>query len=200
MRDAIVDFNHANTDSPDVQTHVELIRAKTSMEWLFNIGEKYQDLQRKLRELLPPQLEIAGPLRERWQSQYPNATTLVEKWAQEFCIRRGMSAHASNRKSSQRVWSENAHLAFYSVLFPLLVKKVLAEEGKLKLDAYDGLRLQRLEAYLVRDPFEIDNAAAAEERWPWSEVDADMRMRCVGLILTEKFRRGQPDDLASEDD
>jgi hypothetical protein len=186
--DAIVEFNQANTDSPDVQTHLELIRAKTSMEWLLNVGDKYQDLQRELVQLLPQLEQLDGPLRVRWEEQYPNSETLITRWAQEFCVRRSMSAHATKRSSSRRVWSEEAHLAFYSVLFPLLVKKSLAGSGAFELGMHDRIRLRRLEAYLVVDPYQISEEAAEEDRWPWREIDGDIRMRTASLEIEKTLR------------
>jgi hypothetical protein len=52
-RDAIIDFNRANTDSQDVPTHTEVVMTKSAFEFLLGIGEKKDELVRPLNEVDP---------------------------------------------------------------------------------------------------------------------------------------------------
>jgi hypothetical protein len=50
------------------------------------------------------------------------------------------------------------------------------------------LLMRRLEAYLVVDPYQISAEAAEEDRWPWREVDRDIRMRTVSVEIEKTLR------------
>ena len=126
--EAIREFNRANTDSADIPVHVELVMMKSAFEQLLDIDEKARSFADALDQILPPVQTSSspppGPLRQRWLSRFDRFTRPIHSWAKEFCIRRGAAAHG-NDGGSHHVWSDHAHLAFASFLFPLLLKKRL---------------------------------------------------------------------------
>lgn len=156
--DAIVEFCSANTDSPHVPEHVELVMCKSALEWLFGINSLahalIDALTKKLADTKP--VLATGPLAAQWTTRWPASGRPLIAWAREFCALRGASAHGQSRESSSFVWQSHQHLAFLALIFPLLVKKTLADEGRMQLDPFDFERLNRLDGFLVNDPFAHD--------------------------------------------
>lgn len=153
--EAIVEFCSANTDSRDVPEHVELVMCKSALEWLFGIGSNAKALVDAIAQLLSgiEALPATGPLLDKWKARWPDETRPLHAWAKDFCAVRGTSAHGQSRERTHFVWQDHQHLAFLALLFPLLVKKVLADEGRMQLDAFDLERLRRLDSFLASDPF-----------------------------------------------
>jgi hypothetical protein len=183
--DAIVEFDRANTDSDDVPTHIEIVLAKSAFEYLFDISQNVPDFVEALRKAVPerdPQTNLSGPLAQRWKDARPKAARPLEAWAREFCDIRGGAAHGAQRNSHRFVWSEEAHLAFVSILFPLLMKQRLAHEQFLTVGERDALELAWIEDYLMHDPFAPEQPDRAVEH-PWSKVYSYN-------ILGEVMRRG----------
>lgn len=171
--EAMTEFNYANTDSPDVPVHVEIVMMKSAFEWLLNIGERADEfvvgLNRCLKGIRPVDVS-KGPLKTQWQKARPKATRPLEAWAREFCDVRGASAHGKPRAAPRFVWTVHTHLAFASLLFPLVFKNLAADDGLLKIDDYDVERLRRIDAYLLHDPFAFD-WMAEDATYPWHEID-----------------------------
>jgi len=168
--EAIVEFNLANTDSSDVPSHVEAVMCKSAFEWLLQIDSTAKSfvkaLESRLASINPA--EIEGPLVSKWSSRWQHEARLLHAWAKDFCAVRGISAHGVVK--SNFVWSNSQHLAFIAILFPLLVKKVLADDGRLTLAVGDVERLRRIEAYLAHDPFDFDWNSGRTH--PWSEISS----------------------------
>jgi hypothetical protein len=173
LLESVIEFNCANTDSPDVPDHVEVVMMKSAFEWLLEIGEQANDfvagLNRCLQDI-PPADALNGPLKAQWEKSRPKAGRPLEAWAREFCDMRGASAHGKPRVAPRFVWTPHTHLAFASLLFPLVFKKVAASAGLLKLDVYDVERLRRIDAYLLHEPFTFD-WRADNSTHPWVEMD-----------------------------
>lgn len=175
--EAMREFNSANTDSSDVPEHVEIVMVKSAFEWLLNIDQNAMTFVRALESLLPASDSEAiesGPLAEAWRTRFRNAPRPLSAWAQEFCDIRGAAAHGKDRKAPRFVWKAHTHLAFASVLFPLLVKKQLADSGNWTMSAFDAEKLRRIDSYLIHDPFTHDHLASDDSN-PWSELDMQTR-------------------------
>ncbi|HMH29063.1 MAG TPA: hypothetical protein VK580_10785 [Steroidobacteraceae bacterium] len=183
--EALREFNTANTDSPDVPEHVEIVMVKSAFEWLLHIDQNAMSFVRALESLLPAPDSAAiesGPLEEAWRTRFPNAPRPLNAWAQEFCDIRGAAAHGKDRKAPRFIWKAHTHLAFVSVLFPLLVKKQLADSGHWTMTAFDVAKLRRIDSYLMYDPFTHDRLAS-EDSNPWSELD----MQVLFAVNAHKF-------------
>lgn len=173
--EAITEFNQANTDSSDVPEHVELVMCKSAFEWLFKIKSDPKLLVNAIKNTLAaiPQMAANGPLREDWLRRYQGDTELILAWAKDFTTLRGASAHGAAQPRT--IYSGAQHLAFISMLFPLLVKKLLADEGRMTLSDMDIDVLKNLERYLVHNPFGHD--WSSEELHPWVKELSRSRMR-----------------------
>lgn len=181
--DAIRDFNRANTDSNDVSPHVELVMMKSAFESLLEIGEKRIDFERSLQRVLSdiePINGCSGPLLEKWRSRVEKERPLLA-WAHDFCDRRGSAAHGGQRGHSRFVWSEHAHLAFASILFPLLVKKIASGDGLFELSVDDVETLRRIDRYVLYDPFVPKESV--RDKHPWSKIREEILLAKIAAGL-----------------
>jgi hypothetical protein len=183
MYEAMVEFNAANTDSSDVPEHVEVVMVKSALEFLFEIGDNYRELVAALDGclggvLLDPK---EGPLRERWLERWPSSRNLLGAWAQEFCAVRWSAAHGKERGRGEFVWKERAHLAFASMLFPLLVRKVLEDRNVAPMGPLELARLKVAQSYLVVDPFH-PRAVDPQGDHAWSSLESEAVWRADTLF------------------
>jgi hypothetical protein len=188
--ESILEFNAANTDSSAVPPHVEVVMCKTALEWLLGIDEHRVSLTKELTRLFPvtDDLEVQGLFFEKWLNRWKSSDLrAISAWAHDFCAVRGSAAHGKEMPSSF-VWGEKQHLAFVSVLFPLLVKKVLSENGSYALTNEDTDHICCLEGYLQYDPFSSDSVNA-EGLHSWAEVRSMSRMKGLSKHLSEHLSR-----------
>ncbi|MCW5887655.1 MAG: hypothetical protein KIT07_05985 [Anaerolineales bacterium] len=176
LYEALVEFCSANTDSDDVPLHVELVMCKSAFEWLLGIkpeAKAFVDALRSRIVGITPCDPAKGPMLEKWEKQWQHETRPLFAWAKEFCASRGVSAHGQARKTF--VWKAHQHLAFAALLFPLLLKKVLADDRLFELSEYDIEQLRYLDHYLAHDPFDHDRLSDVTH--PWVEITSHARMR-----------------------
>jgi hypothetical protein len=186
--DAICEFNRANTDSPDVPIHVEMIMVKSAFERLFEIDQSWQAFEQALLVKVgeaATRREVPTPLTEKWSEVWPRATRPIAAWAREFCARRGAAAHGVDRAGKRFVWSEAAHLAFAAILFPLILRKGAADEGNYALTAADAERLRRVDEYVTCDPFSSLYDRVGGEPHPWNLVDDECRAAEIAARMPE---------------
>jgi hypothetical protein len=139
VREAVDEFNSANTDSDDVPVHVEVVMVKSAFEWLLGIDEKVGNFVTALDVRLSTILgapRADGPLADRWRKRWPKAQRPLEAWVRDFCAARNAAAHGSPG-ASDLVWPDHTHLAFASIFFPLALKSRLADDSLLTLDESD---------------------------------------------------------------
>ena len=178
LRESIVEFNAANTDSGSVPEHVELVMCKSAFELLFGINEQKGSFIAALKESLPDKEAVAseGPLMQTWLKTWAKSERPLIAWASEFCYVRNNAAHGDEKKKKV-VWNQRTHLAFVSILFPLLVQKTLSRRGLLPLTDEVIEHLRRVESYIVSDPFDFD--FMSEETHPWAEVFNDAKLAAI---------------------
>ena len=193
LHEAVIQFNAANTDSSDVPVHAEVVMTKSAFEWLLRIDHEAKNfIKAVLQELQPaaPPPVPSGPLTPQWLVKSPPGGVL-EAWAREFCIVRNMAAHAG-KQGPKLVWSSESHLAFASLLFPLLLKKVLADLGRYKLTGPDRLHLSVIREYLCHEPF--DGKRRALGKHPWTKIldDALLSAAIESALKRAAKRHGFP--------
>jgi len=191
--EAIVEFNRANTDSTDVPSHTEVVLTKSAFEFFFSIGNKRDEFVHSLLSAIPKPIHSpSGPLLKKWETKYPRARRPIEAWAREFCDLRGSAAHGKNRGGKRFIWSEHAHLAFASMLFPLQVKGRLVSDGFMKTAERDSLNLEFCESYLMHNPFVRTKKMSGNREHPWSKIFSEnvlgevMRRQLVKIIRESK--------------
>jgi hypothetical protein len=173
LREAIREFNSANTDSDDVPVHVEVVMVKSAFEWLLGINTGVQEFVEGLNLLLSPILAappVDGPMAERWRKRW-GAVRPLEAWARDFCDVRGAAAHGERSQAPRFVWPAHAHLAFAAIFFPLVLKKRLADESFLTLSEADAELLRHIEQLLMVDPFSGESLRRGQDNeHPWAEI------------------------------
>jgi hypothetical protein len=170
--EAIKEFNSSNTDSSIVQPHVEMVMMKSAWEALLKVDQSAASFERELLAIVGDTTEPfpPGPLAERWRSSSQRSTRLLGAWAREFCKLRGKAAHGAGG-TLPAIWSEENHLLFCALLFPLVFKKVLAPLSPELLRPKDTWKLAHIDKYLAFDPLSIDMIDTGG-RHPWSELDS----------------------------
>jgi hypothetical protein len=174
--EAINEFVSANTDSPDMPEHAEVVMTKSAYEWLLCIDENARSFTRALGSLfdgiaLRP---ASGALAVQWRSAR-NTQLLLEAWGREFCALRGVSAHGRDRQVSTFVWQSSAHLAFAALLFPVVVRRCLARDGLLERRPFDDEFMRRVEDFISVDP--VSHAALDADVHPWARLHLDVTLR-----------------------
>ena len=188
--EAIKEFNAANTDSGDVPAHVELVMTKSAFEWLLLINSKKGSFLKALEALVPTPRggKDETPVRKQWLSRWtPTGDRLLLAWASDFCALRGESAHGST--GAPVLWDAKKHMAFCAIFLPLAVKLVLAKRKLLTLSQDDLALLDRVEDFLLYDPFEStdkDQFVSA-----WSKVHTRIRM---GVIAQKLYGEEEPSE------
>jgi len=171
LAEALEEFVLANTDSTDVPVHVEVVMVKSAFEWLYSINENVEEFVRALmadvRDVLEDVDEIPEGVRNHWNGVSPKATRPLTAWAREFCNLRGAAAHGKDVRHSRFRWSPEAHLAFASYLFPMLVGHKLRRSDELPYDAYDQARIRFIERLLAPEIL----ARGKGSDHPWSEFE-----------------------------
>lgn len=121
--------------------------------------------------LNPPPTD--GSMADRWRKRWPKASRPLVAWAQDFCDIRGAAAHGSKSTAERFVWTAGRHLAFTSILFPLIFKKRLVDHGAMTFESGDLEQLQGIEELLMVDPFSKDSLALVDDNsHPWSEFQS----------------------------
>jgi hypothetical protein len=183
---AIVEFNRANTDG-DVPLHTELVMMKSAFEYLLDIDHHAENFVEALLPLVPAFTstdKYPCPGFELWAKRFPKSTRPLESWAREFCVQRNEAGHGARRGGDHHVWSQDAHLAFASMLLPKLVQFLLAQRGFFTPTETDSIHREWTEAYLGFDPFapvptrQRDRAREHE----WSRIISEG-------VVGEKLRR-----------
>lgn len=174
--ESLKEFNCSNTDADSIPIYSEIVMMKSAFEWLFSIGERCQEFINSLNDaLVDIGLEnCEGALVGEWLTRWGKSKRLLEAWGREFCALRGVSAHGLSKSKSSLIWDANSHLAFASILFPLLLKKILSDKNLFSIDEYDMEKLKRIEQYLASNPFEF-NANDSEWVHPWLSIEEDVR-------------------------
>lgn len=167
LYNSLFEFCCANTDSPNIPEHIEVVMIKSAFEWLLEINQQADKFRNELIGAIgsissPPQ---NGPLVDNWKKSRPTATRPLEAWAREFCDIRGEAAHGSTRSNNRFVWDIKSHLIFSAILFPLIFKKKLSSISSFKMSNHDLERLKLIEQYLIHNPFN------STKQSPWINIE-----------------------------
>jgi hypothetical protein len=188
---AIEEFNSANTDSSDMPLHTEVVMAKSAFEFLLGIDQHAESFANAIVPLIPafkPDEDFPCPEFARWAGRFTQAARPIESWVREFCVRRNEAGHGQRRGGDHHVWTQEAHLAFAAILFPMLVRQQLAAKGFLELSERKQVELEWVEAYLGYDPYAPRAARASPHEWE--------RIRSDGVI--GEISRRRMDDLSTK--
>jgi hypothetical protein len=185
---AISVFVRANTDAPGFPAQSELTLMRVACETLLESGYKtecVQDAFNKHFELdlpVPAEWGVGALTETTWRRCYPKwVSRPIDAWVQDFCASRNRGAHGKdpNAKHPEPVWSVENHLLFISWLFPLMVKKELADVGLYELSDYDKDFRSSIEQFFAHNIFARNDA----NKLAWCEVVDEIESRDLGRLI-----------------
>jgi hypothetical protein len=118
-------------------------------------------------------------MRDAWFKRWQGDFEVLIAWAKDFHSLRGASSHPGDR--NKFVYGVHAHLAFNAIFFPLLLKKVLADDGLYVLTELELDHLGEMERYLMHDPFKHD--WDSDRSHPWPDVEMLIKLRHISRLM-----------------
>ncbi|MBP4001375.1 hypothetical protein [Pseudomonas koreensis] len=185
--DAIATFLLANSDSPAIPAHTELVLLRSAFEALLDASHRASDLRTKFGDHFanelpnPPQWETGVFTETVWRDRWPQNTRPLDAWVQDFCNARNSAAHGSRVNGQPSIWGSQDHLLFSSWLFPLMVKKVLTDAGLYQLREEDLAARRGCEAFLAHDLLSRIHENS-DERW-WNRIESKILHSILSEIL-----------------
>jgi hypothetical protein len=172
LRDGIELFNLANTDSPDVRPHTELLLAVASAQRLMGVEKKSDthELSARFAELL--KLAVPATRPEGLNDRPGLASKEARKvWFEDFYASRGVVAHGRPSGKRRATWSIVEHLLLASYVIPRLALIRLHEFGDYQLTQTDRDEIAAFD-YLLAEPkfFEPEEQSNGGQHWPWREA------------------------------
>jgi hypothetical protein len=189
LTEAIRLFIRANSDSPAVDPASELTSMRSAFDELLSVGHLGDELRKAFLahfsgELADPPKWFDGSLDQaKWSARWPKATRPLDAWVRDFCAARNQAAHGRDPAKSRpdTLWSIHNHLLFASWLFPLVVKKVLADAGVYALSDTDRDARSAVEMFFAHDIL-AETAPDSGKLW-WSEVEDAIRHIELGRAI-----------------
>lgn len=182
--EAVDSYLLANTDSRTMRERSEMVLMRVAFETVFEANHVTSDLRSRFHEhfrheLPTPPVWSDGSLSEEvWRRRWnrPEHRPL-DVWVQDFCASRNAAAHGPRGARVPAIWQPHNHLLFSSWLFPLVVKKLLANEGHYALSDEDMAARQGLEMFFAHDLLAYCDA---DERdvW-WNRIQRDLLMPVI---------------------
>jgi hypothetical protein len=176
--DAIATFLLANTDSPAMPAHAEIVLMRSAFETLLDASYLASDLRTKFAEHFANELPNpaewgTGVYTEaNWRERWPRNTRPLDAWVQDFCDARNSAAHGARANGQSSIWQSQNHLLFSSWLFPLMVKKILVDAGLYQLSDEDLAARRGCEAFLAHDLLSRIHEDG-DECW-WNRVESEI--------------------------
>lgn len=206
-------FVGANTDSPGIDIHSELIDVVGAFSRLADQWDEKGTVQGLLDTLPDPSEMLRPPYGpkasdSRVRAAIEKGESIRAVWLKDAYILRSQFGHGRVIPPPYRsTWSEREHLLLAAVIFPLYVKAVLEKEGLYSMTdedlamnaAFDALAL--LAPFSLQDHNEDLDAEEAETTPSWQKtITRAQTQRLVArweLALTEQQSHGEdevPDD------
>lgn len=155
-------FNQANTDSPSVLMSTEVVALANAFDRLFPEDNGRYQLAEKLSSVLDACQAIIVKNSKRLAAKKVEAQKiytqkqckdiehwkLVRFWMFELYVLRSNYVHGGDINKHKWGWSTNEHLLMGAYIFPLLIKVLLANEGRYKLSEEDKGKIFAIDALL----------------------------------------------------
>lgn len=208
--EAIRAFNAASTDDPGVAEEFEVVAVIGAFERLCDLRSGDEaELATSLVSLLAITNVVSPSTSARLSASqaralHANRRCLTDVWIRDFFRQRGKYAHGRNAGQMPTVWSIREHLLLGSFLFPLAVKRLLAQDGAYSLAGSDQLDLNAAEELLNLKDL-LASSPRPGETHPWNDVferlhiDALARRIVDGFMLEQNGAEGASDTLGENE-
>ena len=189
--EAILGFNLANTDSPEVSEHAEAVLLVGAFERLYRCDHgKESDLAERFSIEFTPTETMPVSALPRCADRFKKASSIREMWIRDFFRLRGDLAHGRAKSQYPSCWGLRDHLLFGSFAFPLALKIQLESHGRYSLTDEDRLRIDMFEEQTCHDHFGKPTESGGQEH-PWTVVLKEFRRRRRIARGVESWRSSQ---------
>lgn len=203
LRDGVELYNLANTDSPDVRPHTELVLCVAATQ-RFMGAEKRSDarqLASGFDELLSSRAPATRGLTDCKREGVANLTkarTLREVWFDDFYASRGVVAHGRPAGKPRSIWTIMEHLLLASFIIPRLVMVRLASEGRYELTEQGNDELAAFDYLLSESDLTTQRNPEDAPEWPWREALYQASRDRHQIRFQAALAAGLFDDLAAQ--
>jgi hypothetical protein len=189
--EAILGFNFANTDSPEIPQQTEAVLLAGAFERLYKCDHgRENDLVDRFSTAFAPAEEMPVTALPRCAGRFKKASSMREMWIRDFFRLRGNLAHGRAQSQYQSCWGLRDHLLFGSFVFPLALKTELLRVGKYSLTDDDHLQIEMFEELLCHDHFREPSEPGGRE-YPWTGVVQEFRKRRRIARTIERWQESQ---------
>jgi len=194
-------FVGANTDSPDIGMHAELIDVISAFSRLANewndkgtvkgFVEALQATRTRSRNSSGPKLTDT-----RVKAVIANDEAIRALWLKDAYILRSQFGHARVEALGYRpIWTEREHLLLAAVAFPLYTKAVLEQEGLYRMSERDMIMNRAFDDLALLEPFaqETDDESSA-----WSTALSKVQIQALAERIEREFEAAEAEDVEDE--
>lgn len=193
--ESILNFNLANTDSPDMSQHIEAVLLVSAFERILKCGHGKEDelAQRFSEQLHPSQERLWGDCARLASSncgpRFQAASSIREIWIRDFFRLRGDSAHGWIHHRYPAIWLLHEHLLLGSYAFPLLVRSILGKDKLYSVTKDDQFEIDLFERLASECLFEAVKDKGEPPSWPWNKVIERAHAERLYAQVVEQLRR-----------
>lgn len=174
LAESIELFNLANSDSPDIQPHTEVVLSVAALQRA--LGAESLSGGRDVAGLFVKALSVVPDARalkdckRRFEPdpKYP-ARTLRELWFRDLYKLRSAYAHGETQLVRRLIWKAEEHLCLASYIFPRLVLVRLAALGIHKLTETEVDEIGAFDYLLCLRTFRQSARDCHGAAWPWGD-------------------------------
>lgn len=112
--------------------------------------------------------------------------SIAEVWIRDFFRHRGNLSHGRRTTMHPALWTAREHLLLGAYAFPLLVKCLLARQGRYELSVEERCDVDVFEELACASLFEQEadeeqgHGGAGLLSWPWHRIRRDSKWKCLG--------------------
>lgn len=170
-------FNRGCTDNALIPQHLEAISLYSAIEKLCDLPSG-GNVKIKFSEYFSPKNPI---LIEQGSSKKAPVNHL---WIDDFKIIRGSVAHGHLKSGLKPIWSIREHLLLGSIMYPILLKKVLEKNGYYTFSVQDQIQYNSFEKLALTKP--LTRKSGQNE---WLEIQYKAPLENLREAVTEKLNK-----------
>lgn len=210
--EGVLGYNLANTDSTELGASMELVLLNGAFERAFDLGHgRAKDLAVALISTIVPterkslsDCSRVAPLPAAGKT--PKGEVVMGAWVHDLFDVRNDLAHGKAATQDRPIWEAHEHLLLGSVLFPLVVKTMLAERAKYEMTERDLELIDAFEELACEDLFrqpKQDVDGVPQEPWAWNRVISNIQKnrrnaRIVAMLEAAHEAESDDDSLGEE--
>ncbi len=192
--DAISSFNLANTDSPDVPEHVQVVLLLGAIQRLLGCRDAgKRKLTQTFEKILPVEQEIPAAGVERLArliGKDEQEMPLRKVWLRHFYEVRGDLAHGKRRSVKKNGWNIYDHLLLATFILPYLLKLKLQASGLYSLSEDDLINCHAFEPLAAVEHMvdhEQEGQVVEDHEFPWNDIISEVHFRHSLTVIQEDF-------------